>query len=823
MIKVLAVSQSTLKRIFDLGSPNIPWRFRKAREVDWMPAEVPGCVHKDLLAQGAIPDPFWAENEKQLQWIGECDWLYEAEFELEASVLNEKTLILVCEGLDTIATLELNGSVIGKSENMFLEYSFDLKGIARSGKNSIRIHFFSAENAVKRIRPEHAPRDVMDPVGGCTRIRKQQCQFGWDWGPRLVTAGIWRPIRIEAYSHPKIESVRIKQMHRKSRVQLTLEPKLEGKRKCRAGYKWQVSLSLRGEVIYEGDELSIIIHKPELWWPNGQGEQALYLLTVSIVKDEAVVDTWNRRIGLRTIEHRRTRDKWGESFQFVVNGRPIFAKGANWIPTHSFVAGLGRKDYEPLLYSAASANMNMLRVWGGGIYENEHFYDLCDELGIMVWQDFMFACTLYPGDSKMLASIMAEAVRWLSHLRHRACLALWCGNNEIELHNREALQDPKTKANYDAVFRKILPRAVKQHGEETAYWRSSPSQSERAGVAGRYQSGNAHFWQVWFAGKSAPAYRDHTFRFVSEFGMQSFPSLSTAKSFTPPDERNIFSPSCIAHQKSPKGNQLILDYVYRRYRYAKDYQSLAYLSQLNQAYCLQIGVEHYRRNWPRCGGSLYWQLNDCWPGASWSSLEFGGKWKALHYVAKRFYAPALATAHRPNDKPDLLQLHTVFDGASATDSLLKWKLLTLKGETVLEDQKQVTLHPCSTRIQKSFSISKVLASEGAENLLFHFELKSDAYTKSEGVLLFAPPARLKLQRSAIHFEIQNTASNQYRLCLISSAYHHGVEIEYSPQPKLVFSDNYFDLIPRVEKTVTFNLQIDPKKEDFHLRSLVDSY
>jgi beta-mannosidase len=603
-------------------------------------------VHRDLFRHGLIPDPFWGRNEREVQWVGERDWEYGCEFEATDDFLRHERIDLCADGLDTLATVFINGRRVHRSDNMFVGQRIPAGAWLQRGRNELRIHFASAERHIRRVRPRHRPREINDPVGGCTRIRKQQCQFGWDWGPRLVTAGIWRDVRLEAWSDNRLADVRITQTHQPDgRVVLAFDPEL-ARRDARTVIAGTVSFD--GRVVAQIVDCKSEILNPVLWWPAGQGAQPLYEVSVRLGAEPPLV----KRIGLRTVRLERKRDRWGESFRFVVNGRPVFAKGASWVPAHCLVGGLAQADYEPLLRAAVAANMNMVRVWGGGVYEHDCFYDLCDELGLLVWHDFMFACTLYPGDRAFRESVRAEAEYQVRRLRHRACLALWCGNNELELLNGQALRRRPQRAAYDAVFRRILPGAVATHDGVTPYWRSSPSQGGAVGAGHPTRSGNAHYWDVWHLLKPVKSYETKVFRFVSEFGMQSFPSEPLARTFCPPDQLNIFSPVMENHQKNSMGNRIILEYVGRRYRFPKDYASLAYLSQLNQAHCLQVGVEHYRRHQPRCMGALYWQLNDCWPVASWSSLEFGGRWKALHHAARRFFAPYLVSAHVPGDETE---------------------------------------------------------------------------------------------------------------------------------------------------------------------------
>ncbi len=513
----------------------LAWKFRDCSGNAWLPAVVPGCVHDDLRRAKKIPDPYWGVNEEEVQWIEERDWEYSATFTPSARLLAEEVVELAADGLDTDATVRLNGRVVARTENMFIGYRWDVRSRLRPGQNVLSVRFDSATRYIRSHRKWHAPREFSDPIGRCCVMRKQQCQFGWDWGPRFVSAGIWRDIRLDGWSGNRLVGVAVTQAHgRGGRVTLSLAPELA---RPDPGAICEWLLSIDGKVVASGAGSQVAVPTPRLWWPHGQGEQPLYDIQVTVASSDGPAGTWSRRIGLRTIELDRHRDKWGESFQFVVNGRPVFAKGANWIPADSFVAGLRRADYARDLGAAAAANMNMIRVWGGGIYESEDFYDLCDELGLLVWQDFMFACTLYPADPAFIASSRAEAEYQVKRLRHRACLALWCGNNEVWGNNAHELLDPEKthlRSDYELLFHRALPPVVAAHGLGTAYWPSSPWRGDTAAdhAAGE-KRGDTHYWDVWHQRNPVKDYEKWNFRFVSEFGMQSYSSPATQATFCP--------------------------------------------------------------------------------------------------------------------------------------------------------------------------------------------------------------------------------------------------------------------------------------------------
>jgi beta-mannosidase len=837
------------------------WKFRDATtRSPWRPAVVPGCVHRDLLRHQLIPDPFWGTNELGLQWIEEHDWEYRATFVVPAALLAEDVVELVADGLDTVAIVTLNGHEVARTENMFLGYRWDVKRWLKRGRNQLTIRFGSAMHYIRRTRPGHVPREFNDPVGRCVVIRKQQCQFGWDWGPRLVTAGVWRDIRIEGWTGNRLDSVRVTQRHERGRVRLELAPEL-----ARAAQgvtlRWQLGLANVGPasdarrrprrgrngrpaVVSQpapqtGEGTVIEVTDPQLWWPNGQGAQPLYELAVEAVdQDGRSLGAWRRRIGLRTIVLDQHKDQWGESFQFVVNGRAVFAKGANWIPAHSYVAGLTRADYERDLRSAAEAHMNMIRIWGGGIYESEDFHDLCDQLGLMVWQDFMFACTRYPADEAFLASSQAEVIWQSRRLRHRASLALWCGNNEVFGCNlQELVNDARKYAEYEALFHRAIPDALRMTDAVTAYWPSSPWRGDTAGDhESGTQRGDTHYWDVWHARHPVKDYEKHVFRFASEFGMQSYSSEATNATFCPPHADNVFGPEMENHQKNRFGNQIILDYVSRLYRFPKDQSSLVYLSQLNQATCMQVGVEHYRRNRPRCMGALYWQLNDCWPVASWSSIEFTGRWKALHYVARRFFAPAIVTAQLAGDETtiisnyrrstvDALVLFTVSDAPAALRGRLGWEVWLVQGRRLARGGRAVTLAPGASVRQQRLDLNRWIARHGRDALCVRLRLDTPLGASEETVFLTAPRF-VELPRAKTTVRWERQSATRVRLTFTSDAFQHRFAFAFGRE-RYRATDNFFDLYPGEPRSVTVEFERAPAaaraRRALTHRSLVDSY
>jgi beta-mannosidase len=542
---------------------------------------------------------------------------------------------------------------------------------------------------------------------------------------------------------------------------------------------------------------------------------------------------------LRTIVLDRHADEFGESFQFVVNGRAIFAKGANWIPAHSFVVEADASLYDNLLTSAAEANMNMLRVWGGGIYEKEAFYDLCDEKGLLVWQDFMFGCALYPGDREFLASVAAEAEYQVRRLAHRACLALWCGNNEIEQMPQEITRTRERKKAYEDVFYGVLPKAVGAWDGVTDYWPCSPHNPEGYEKGhNNERAGDCHFWDVWHSRKPVKRYEEMNFRFCSEFGMQSYSSPEVAATYCPPEKWNVFGPEMENHQKNAGGNQIILDYVSRLYRFPKDCAALAYLSQLNQAYCMKVGVEHFRRAMPRTMGALYWQLNDCWPVASWSSVEFGGHWKALQYEAKRFFAPALISVHVAGDESSNgpgnrlrstiheVHLHTVYDAPENTQGSLEWELCHLQKGRLRGGTKKVALRYGEAVRQLSLDFEVEMAKYGAARLYLRAELIIGGRTASRQTTFLTAPRYVELQKAPIRVGLKKKGPRHYVLTLQSPVFQPATAFEL-PGIAHRAEDNFIDLHPDEPRQIELRTERDLDVATLHgklkVASLVDSY
>ena len=628
------------------------WRFHQSGKNGWLPAAVPGSVHTDFLAAGQIPDPLYRDNELRQQWIGKADWDYETTFTVTPEMLRRTNLELLFKGLDTYADVTLNEAAILHTDNMFREWRVSVKPQLRAGENRLHIHFRSPLNEVASLPakygfPLYATNDeqAMAVVGDkgpplSPYTRKAPYQYGWDWGPRFVTAGIWQPVQLEAWDDARISDFHVVQRSLSDETaQLGFVVEYDGAAALRnpAATLLIEALGPDGKPVGPRLEQAVMIHssqqeiraemrlgKPQRWFPAGYGAQPLYTFTARLVQGGRPLDAARKRVGLRTLEVRRERDQYGKSFEFVVNGIPVFAKGANWIPADIFPARVTNARYRQLLQSAKDCNMNMVRVWGGGIYENDYFYDTCDELGLLVWQDFMFACTFYPGNPEFMDNVRQEATYQVRRLRDHPSLAIWVGNNENEVawqdwnipsiigpaHQKEVWGD------YLRLFNDVLPAVLRAHDPSRLYWPSSPS-ANYEDLAGRQSSGDMHYWAVWAGTDPLSAYEKQVPRFMSEYGFQSFPELKSVQQFAAPADYDIASPVMREHQRSQAGNPRLLEYLRRDFREPKDFPTFLYVSQVLQAHAIKIAAEHLRRNRPRVMGSMYWQLDDCWGAASW--------------------------------------------------------------------------------------------------------------------------------------------------------------------------------------------------------------
>ena len=784
-------------------------------------AAVPGDVCSDLLRHNLLPEPFYRENEKEFQWVGERGWICRREFEVDDTLLAEERILLQCDGLDTIASVFINDQKIADVDNMHRTYEWDVKKFIHSGKNNICIKFdainpytrdkYAGNTYKSRVSEGH-------PDAHASAIRKEACNFGWDWGPVLVTCGIWRSIRLVAFSLARISDVYFQQKHNDSSVELDIDIKVETTREQKLGIN--VSLSYQGSVVNEtavqinknSVSLSMNISNPELWWPAGMGNQPLYDLKVDIMTaDGKVIHSWIRRIGLRTLVLDRHNDEWGESFQFVVNGIPFFAKGANWIPADAILARRNPTLYRSLISDAVAANMNMLRVWGGGIYEEDYFYDICDELGICVWQDFMFACMAYPTwDEEFMKTVAAEAADNVRRLRHHPSLALWCGNNELEqqvVGNPE--KNPRTISwqDYSLLFDKLLADTVKELNPETDYWPSSPHSP--LGERSDYNNpscGDAHLWDVWHGKKPYEWYRTTSHRFCSEFGFQSFPEFKTVRDYTDIRDRNVTSAVMEHHQRSGIGNTTIMQYMLDWFLLPTDFAMTLRASQILQGLAITYAVEHWRRNMPRCMGALYWQLNDCWPVASWASIDYHGRWKALHYMARRFFAPVIVSGIE-NTKNRTVEIHVTSDLLNSRKALLSYVVTDTAGAELDSGSEEIQTPENADKLVRTLELQKIADQAGERQIMVWLKLETEGSPVSSQLVTFVKPKHLELASEPGITTAVKQEGDRFLITLNTSKPALWAWIEFS-DIDTPLSDNFIHLRPGDPVT----LELQPETE-----------
>jgi len=839
------------------------WQFRQADSDEWLLAQVPGGVHTDLLAAESIPDPFVADNEKHVRWVAESDWEYRRAFIPNTDLLAEEQIFLICDGLDTLAEVILNGQLLGETGNMFRQYRWNVKNLLREGDNQLVIFFSSAVQYITAKQTERPMQGVAQAIDGAPHLRKAPCQFGWDWGPMLPPIGIWKNLRLEGRSVAQLNDIHLRQYHEEDKV--TIEVKLTVER-------WQNSplsakvlvttpdgsiLEAKADIVDEEVVIEIPVEQPQLWWPNGYGVHPLYGVEVLLLLKEQVHDQRTYQIGLRTIELRQEDDEWGKSFTFVINGVPIFAKGSNWIPADSFPTRLTNDHLEDLIRSAAASNQNMIRVWGGGLYEEDRFYDLCDRYGILVWQDLIFSCSIYPLDEKaFLENVRIEALENIRRLRHRASLALWCGNNEMEwgweswgwsesekeeeirsyaekipelkrllldVSNRELLPGWKgLREAYEKFFYTTLPEWIAREDPDTPYWPSSPSSNTPFDNVNGQERGDAHFWDVWHGRMPFSVYRDQYPRFMSEFGFQSLPPLETIRTYADQVDWNITSYIMEHHQRSVNGNGVMIAQMTDSFRMPKDFEMLVYLSMLLQAECIRYGVEHWRRNMHRVSGTLYWQLNDCWPGASWSSLDYFGRWKALHYAARRFYAPVLLSVE---DDPPRMGIHVTNDLTEPWEGIVHWSLEGLDGEVLKTGQEAVSAVPLASTHVCMLDFSGCISDENAREVIFICELWQGDRRVTLSLATFVPNKHLLLTNSTLRTNVQQDG-NKLVFKLTSESLARFIELSLDGVD-VVFSDNYFDLpagrTVEVISPLPEGWTVDQARKALRVRALYDSF
>jgi beta-mannosidase len=785
---------------------NGAWKMRRTGDDEWIEATVPGSVYGDLLAAGRMPDPFYRDNEERVRDLSRDDYEYERSFQVGREILECDRVLLRFDGLDTLAEVLLNGKPVGCADNMHRSYEMDAMPFLVPGANTIRVRFSSPIRFVEEKQKKAPLWGIVNAIQGFPYLRKAHCMFGWDWGPQLPDMGIWRSLSLRGYAGGRIDEVYVVQRHARGRVSLDLRLRCRSWGKDRLDALVVVSSPDGKEteaVVSCGAYESLArleIEDPKLWWPNGYGEQPLYRIAVQLRSGRVLLDERKLRVGLRTMRVKREKDRWGESFEFEVNGTSIFAMGADYIPQDNILSRKGAAAYERLLKDCVAANFNCIRVWGGGFYPDDSFYDLCDELGLLVWQDLMFACAAYDLTDEFALNIKKEAEDNIRRIRHHPSLGLWCGNNEMEMGWVDwdyIEKDPKLKADYLRQFETILAGAARDCDPETFYWPSSPSSGGGFDAPNDENRGDVHYWEVWHGQKPFTEYRKFHFRFLSEFGFQSFPSLKTVESFTLPEDRNVFSRIMERHQKNGAANGKILYSLSENFKYPKDLGSLLFASQLLQAEAMKYGVEHLRRNRGRCMGAVYWQLNDCWPVASWSSIDYYGRWKALHYFAKRFYAPLLLSAQ---DSGRLVDFFVTNESRKPAEGEILWKLRDNSSRVLLSGNAPFRIDPLQSLSACRVDFSPAIPDEEtARRVYAEYSLRQGGKLLSSGTLLFVKAKHFEFLDPSLAVSVEEE-SDRFLLRIESRAFAKYVEIDFKDFD-CVLDDDYFDLSAGEPKVV----------------------
>jgi beta-mannosidase len=837
------------------------WEFRaisktdRAELQDWHPAHVPGVVQTDLFKDGLIPDPFYQDNDTRLQWTGLTDWEYRTTFQADAATLAHDHVDLVFEGLDTYADVYVNDQVALHGDNMFRRWRVPVKSLLKTGPNTLRIVFHSPiESMIPKVKalPYILPSVTTNNTGNEENVatapytRKAGYQYGWDWGPRYVTEGIWQPIRVETWDALRIENFHVQQETiTKTDAAVNAEFNIEAGRSTPASLEVTYG-PLAGtafpavrqsvQLVPGLNRISVPIHiaNPKLWYPNGYGTQDRYQFSAVVRTGKDIAANAALKTGLRSIELRREVTKTGKSFAFIVNGIPVFAKGADVIPFDSFPNRVTPEIHRQILESARDAHMNMVREWGGGYYESDDFYDICDELGILVWQEFMFGGDMVPGGADFQNSVKQEAIDQVTRLRDHPSIVLWCGNNEIETgwvhwgdrqifkESVSATDREKVWTDYVVLFHGILSGVVAQYAAPVPYWGSSPS-ANFENPPDSQTDGDMHYWQVWHALAPIEMYTQQFPRFMSEYGFQSFPEMRTIRTFAKPEDMDIRSATMQDHQKNHGGNERILSYMLRWYPEPKDFESFVYLSQVLQAEAIKVGAEHLRRQMPNTMGSLYWQLNDCWPVASWASIDYYGRWKALQYYSKRFYDDVIVSPFRHDGKVDV---YVVSDKLQPLNGTIHTRLLDFSGKVLSEKTQDVQIPAQSSAIYFTVDQKELLANADPTKSFLVFDLTVGGQQVSRNLIFFDTMHNLDLPKPVKIETSLDKSNGGYAVTLRSPALARSVFVSFGDLD-VKTEDNYFDLLPGEAVTVKLKtpaaVTLDQLKSGIRVISLTDAF
>ncbi len=772
----------------------------KAYEVN-----VPTTVYHGLYDNGAIDDPFYGENDVKLTKLSDEDYRFVKEFEMEKSLLDCSRIDIIFEGLDTLATVKINGNKLAKTNNMHRTYRFELKELLIEGLNILEVTFDSPTKYIASEQAKDPLWGIATTMDGYEYIRKAHHMFGWDWGPQLPDMGVWRSVRLEGYKEGRLKDFYLKQNHKKDEVAIELEIVSEVLAE-------DLTLNVRlldsdGDCVKEVDqvittgqdvksEIDFTILNPKLWWPNGYGDPYLYTLSLAIMDGDRIVDQLNKRVGLRSMTVHREADPWGETFDFKVNGHRIFAMGADYIPEDALITRPTKAVTERLIRDCVKANYNCLRVWGGGIYPSDDLFDLCDENGLIVWQDFMFACGVYRLTKAFEDNIRQEFIDNIKRIRHHACLGLWCGNNEMEWGFEEwgIPKDERLRMDYLLMYEKLIPDVLAEYDPQTFYWPASPSSGGGFNEPNADNKGDVHYWQVFHGNEHYKKFRDHYFRFASEYGMQAFPDYKTVLSYTPEDQLNMFSPVSENHNKCIEpmnGNVKILLNMAQEFKLPTTFEDQVYISQVFQGETIKCAVEHFRRNRGRCMGSTYWQVNDNYPVASWSSIDYYGRWKAMHYMARRFYAPVLLSAYEDGL---IAHIHLTNDKLDAFNGRVKWQLRHTEKGVLVGDSQDVAVAALFAEHIVDIEADEFITTFGEERKLYiTYQLydQDDKQVSSESIL-FVCHKSFEFESASVSALVYDEGDSTY-IKVTSDGFAKSVEISFT-ELDVVLSDNYFDLI-----------------------------
>jgi len=792
---------------------------------DWLPAKVPGVVHTDLMDNKVIPDPFKGLNEEAVHWVEDVEWWYRREFELTQEILEKETIEIMFKGIDTFATIWINGTKIGETNNMFTPWKFNIKEALKPGKNTIAIQLKPAKKIAEELEEKHKSKyGVLHSAFNTARpyIRKAQYSFGWDWGPSLPTAGIWRSVKLIAYNKARlgyIAALPLKVSEKEAKAKLAAEVYATEKVKVKVkftieGYEQKIEKWIETETEQgrKDIECEVEIQKPKLWWPRGYGPQYLYTMIVELYMGDQLLDKTETKVGIRSIELVQEPDEEGKTFIFKINGKPVFCKGANWIPADSFLPRVSKQRYRQLLELAAEAGMNMLRIWGGGIYENDVFYDICDELGITIWQDFMYACAEYPEEEWFLKEAKREAEEVIRRLRRHPCIVLWCGNNENQWIYEMAWRDRERLLGLP-LYDEVLPKVCSKLDPTRPYWPSSPYGGKDPNSP---SEGDRHNWEVWSRWIDYPAYLNDKGRFLSEFGWQAPPTLKLLEEYIEPKDLYPQSKTMEAHDKQEEGIERLYRFLAAHYPVPENIKHFTLYCQLNQGEALKTAVEHWRTRMFKTSGCLIWQLEDCWPVISWSLIDYGLNPKASYYFVKRALQPVIAPLSVRDGK---VYIHIVNETCKELKANLRFYVMDFHGGAYYSEIITVSVPPYTSQLALERSLSKLPL---ADNRILTVILEKDGNTLYEETKTVQEPKYLKLPKSSVEVETAKLDKGKFKVSLKSDVYTKALWLRLDGV-KAKFTDNFFDLIPGKSKTIEVSIEKDLSPSEFEKRLKLEAY